>query len=800
MQANFTPRCQEILALAKRLAVKYQNSTVTVEHVFLAFLKVDSFLFPRIQSELGITLDGVTLAVEDSLDQKKSKDGNVVFGEDIKSCLDLAYKVSTEKQHTYISVEHLFYALLNDPSSCLIDYFVAFDIDIVKVDEVVKEYLEDSEKNDNISFSFSNQGANSIFTNAQAIDAYSVDMNKLAADGEFDFIRANPHYIESMEETLCRKSKSCVLLIGDPGIGKTALVENLAKRIVDLKTNDYLTNKRVLSLDLPSMVAGTKYRGQFEERLKAFIDAVKQDRNIILFIDEIHTIVGAGNAEGSLDAANIIKPYIARGELTCIGATTFEEYKKSFDKDPALRRRFNNIRIKEPTNEECFEILQTLMPSYEVYHGVHYSTEAIQEAIKLSNKFISNKKLPDKAIDLLDQSGSVKKIKHFKKPKMAKQMEKVLVHSDVSDDIKSTIYKNYKETLTNWGKRKLKNPATIHPIDIQHIISNMFDISIESLKETKSDKLLKLKNRITKDVVGQESAVDKVVNSLFKAHSGLQDTNRPIGSFLFLGKTGTGKTLTSKALAKHYFGSDKKLIYFDMSEFSESTSVSKFSGSSPGYVGYEKGGILTEKIKRDPHCVLLFDEIEKAHPIVLQSLLQILEEGRMTDNSGEETSFKNTIIILTSNLGADLVDKNPSVGFMRQDDSSYDKIFDEAKRRLSPELVNRFDGIVLFNNFSDTHLSKIITIELNKIKQKLKHKNITLKFKPSIKKYILNKTIQEKLGARPIRRIIQNELEVELAKFIIMHEDDCVIIDYKDNQFICDGSQKPKKTKSNISK
>ena len=788
MQANFTPRCQEILALAKKLAEKFQNPQVTVEHVFLSFLKIDSFLFPRIEQEVNVNFEDLAESIVATLTQKSSKVPieKVTFGHDVKECLDLAYKTSNLKSHNYISVEHLFFALLNDPSSNIIDYFIAHDIDILKVDDFIQDYLDNSQTRDNISFGYSNENPSSgLSSYSQSIETYSVDLNKLAKEGEFNFISANMNYVHALEETLCRKTKSCALLIGDPGIGKTAIVEFLAKRISSLSTNDYLSNKRILAVDLPSMVAGTKYRGQFEERLKAFIDAVKQEKNIILFIDEIHTIVGAGNSEGALDAANIMKPYIARGELTCIGATTYEEYKKSFSKDPALRRRFNNIKISEPSDSECQVILKNLIASYEAFHGISYSDESLEQAVLLSKKFIVDRKLPDKAIDLLDQAGSKLKISHFKKPKMAKQMEKVLVSEDVDHSIKQNVFKSYQDTLDKWSKKKIAKAPTVKADHIYEIISDMFEIPIESLKETKSKKLLNLEPRIKKDVIGQDDAVSRLVNSLFKTHAGLQDPNRPIGSFLFLGKTGTGKTLTSKSLAKHYFGSSKKLIYFDMSEFSESTSVSKFSGSSPGYVGYEKGGILTEKIKRDPHCVLLFDEIEKAHPIVLQSLLQILEEGRMTDNSGEETSFKNTIIILTSNLGAELVDKNPSVGFMRQNDSSYDKIFDEAKRRLSPELVNRFDGIILFNNFSDESLSKIINIELNKVKNKLQSKGIKITFKPKLKKRILDQTIAEKLGGRPIRRIIQNDIEVELAKFIIMNSPDSVNIDYIDNQYIC---------------
>jgi len=788
MQANFTPRCQEILALAKKLAEKFSSPEVNVDHVFLSFVKVDSFLSPRLESELNINFDSLSESLIETIKQK-SIDQNVTatvpFGDDVKKCLDLAYQVSLEKKHNYISVEHLLHALINEPSSNVIDYFILHDIDILELDDIIQTYLDSSQVKDNISFTFSNDNGTPPQSSQQVIESYSVNLNKLAKKGSFDFISANPKYISEMEETLCRKTKSCALLIGDPGIGKTALVEYLAKRIVDLNTNDYLINKTVLSVDLSAMVAGTKYRGQFEERLKIFIDSVKQEKNIILFFDEIHTIVGAGNAEGSLDAANILKPYIARGELTCIGATTFEEYKKSFAKDPALKRRFNNIKIDEPSDEEAFVILKNLAPSYEDFHHVSYSDDSIIEAINLSKKFIVDRKLPDKAIDLLDQAGSITKIKCFKKPKMAKQMEKVLVNEDVDDSIKVNVFNTYKKTIDDWNKKNIKRSPKITKSSIQLIVSNLFNIPIESLKETKSAKLINLENRMSKDVIGQSEAVSKVCNSLFKSHSGLQDPNRPIGSFLFLGKTGTGKTLTSKSLAKHYFGSDKKLIYFDMSEFTESTAVSKFSGSSPGYVGYEKGGILTEKIKRDSHCVLIFDEIEKAHPVVLQSLLQILEEGRMTDNSGEETSFKNTIIILTSNLGAELVDKQSSVGFMSSDNSRYDKIFEEAKRKLSPELVNRFDGIVLFNNFSDKDLSSIINIELSKVKLKLKKKNIEVKFTNKVKKIILDKTISEKLGARPIRRIIQNEIEVELAKFIILNDSESVTIDYMDNNFTC---------------
>lgn len=795
MRANFTPRTQEILSLAKKLAEKFFHKKIELEHVLLSFLKVDSFVLPFIQSKLNISFEYLEKTIAESLNdletQKEELDNFLKFSKEVQSCLDFCINLSASKQHSYISSEHLLYAMLNDLNSNIIDYFIMCDIDIIKVQEIL-EYMLSEEVVHNPSLftehqSDANLSSNSPFiSNKTSLDQFSVNLNLLAKDGEFDFIAPNSNYINRLEETLCRKTKSCALLVGDAGVGKTALVEGLSKRIINLECNDYLISKKILSLDLSAMVAGTKYRGQFEERLKSFIDEARVEKNIILFIDEIHTIVGAGNSEGALDAANILKPYLARGEITCIGSTTHQEYKKSFAKDPALKRRFDVIKISEPTPEECFDILKNLIPSYASFHNVGYDLHALHESISLSCKYIHNKQLPDKAIDLLDQAGAALKISHYKKPKIAKNMEKVLTSDTVEMSVKNDLYENYKKIIEKWGKKKQKKFAVVTPEHIRSVISKNLEIPIESLNETHSKKLLELEKRMSKDVVGQSDAITQISNCLFKTHCGLKDFDRPIGSFLFLGKTGVGKTLTAKSLAKNYFGSSKKLIYFDMSEFSESVSVSKFSGSSPGYVGYEQGGILTEKIKRDPHSVLLFDEIEKAHPIVMQSLLQILEEGRMTDSSGEETSFKNTIIILTSNLGADIIDKHGSVGFLSDSYSTRDKILEEAKKTLSPELINRFDGIVMFNNFSSNEIRKIINIELGKVRKKLKARNIAIKFSSLVQKEICKRTISENLGGRPVRRIIQNELEVALSKFII-HNSDCksVNITFKDNQFVC---------------
>lgn len=790
MQSNFTPRSQEILSLAQQLAQKFKNSEVTLDHLLLSFLKVDSFLVPYLEGKLDcsfIEVEGLVLDSITYIKKTNTEHENVPFGSDVKDCLSICSQISSDRDHSYISVEHILYAMITTLDFSVIDYFIICNIDVEKMQSTIEEVLSHDIIYNPALMSYYDQpeAQNQNSASSKPVESYSINLNTLAKQGEFDFICANSDYINKIEETLCRKTKSCALLVGDAGVGKTALIESLSRRIVKLETNDYLLNKKILSLDLPSMVAGTKYRGQFEERLKTFIDAVKSDKNIVLFIDEIHTLVGAGNSEGSLDAANILKPYIARGEVTCIGATTFEEYKKSFAKDPALKRRFNCIKIEEPSRRESIDIISNLCLNYSAFHSVIYEPEAIEEAVDLSIKYINDRKLPDKAIDLIDQAGSSVKIKSYKKPKMAKQMEKVLTNEEVSEDIKKNVFSSYKKVVEKWSEKKIKNIACVGVQDIRSIVANNLNLPIESLNETHSKKLLNLESKMNKDVIGQEDAISKITNALFKSHCGLKDPNRPIGSFLFLGKTGVGKTLTSKILAKHYFGSSKKLIYFDMSEFSESNSVSKFSGSSPGYVGYEKGGILTEKVKRDSHCVLLFDEIEKAHPIVLQSLLQVLEEGRLTDNSGEETSFKNTIIILTSNLGADLVDKKSSVGFMQKDNGSVNKIFEEAKSKLSPELVNRFDGIVLFNNFKENHIKKIITIEFSNVKKKLKRKNISCLLKPKARNEILKQTMDQNLGGRPVRRIMQNEIEVAIAKFIIHNECNKIIVDFKDNNFIC---------------
>ena len=794
MVPNFTPRTQQIIALSKKLAKQHRNDNIILEHLFLAFLKSDSFILPFLVSKFGIDYGGLLDIVEATLDiEAPVKTSNSIsFSKEAKDCLELAYSLSADRAHSYVSVEHLLYAMISQEGSAIPEYFLVCDVDIEEIKNTLGELLDsDITQSPFIAASALQSGAENQPSPPQIpskiIEAYSVNLNELAIAGEFDYIFPCGDYVQEIEEILCRKTKSSAMLVGEAGVGKTALVEFLSSRICKLKTNEYLINKKVLSLDLFSMIAGTKYRGQFEERLKAFIDAIKKDKNIILFIDEIHTIVGAGNAEGSLDAANILKPFIARGEITCIGATTNEEYKKSIAKDPALKRRFGVVRVSEPTTEETINILNSLVENYSNYHNVTYTEDAIYEAVHLSKKYINDKRLPDKAIDLLDQAGSKVKIQYFKKPNEAKKMERAMSDDSIDSSSKSYIFERYKKIISKWSDSKLKKLPKVTNLNVREIISATCKVPIEVLNESQSKRLKNLDGKLSRSIVGQDDAIEKVCNSLYRSQAGLKDPNRPIASFLFLGKTGLGKTLTAKSLAHHYFGGENKLIYFDMSEFSSEVSVSKLTGAAPGYVGYEKGGELTEKVKRNPYSVILFDEIEKANTTTLQSLLQILEEGRLTDNSGEETSFKNCVIILTSNIGAFVVDKQNAVGFGKNESSQGSRVLEEAKKILSPEFVNRLDSVIVFNNFNRKDLSKIVTIEFNKVKKKLKPKGILCNLARSARDLILSMAEEQNLGGRPIRTIIQNNIEVLIGKTIIQNpkNNKKLLINCKDESFHC---------------
>jgi ATP-dependent Clp protease ATP-binding subunit ClpC len=639
------------------------------------------------------------------------------------------------------------------------------------------------------------------------LDNFSRDLNKLAEEGKIDPVIGRDKEVKRIAQILSRKKKNNVVVVGDAGVGKSALVEKLALLIVKGECPTNLLEKRIMSLDLTSLVAGTKYRGQFEERIKAILNELQHEPNVIVFIDELHTMIGAGNASGSMDAANILKPALARGEIQCIGATTFDEFKKHIEKDSALVRRFQKIILKEPTHEETIQILDNLKDSYESYHKVHYEDGVVDTIVKLCGRFITDRQFPDKAIDVLDELGSDKKI-NTKVPEIIEQLKK---ESDELKEKKIQVVKNqnYEQAAklrdeerkiltklenekTLWLDKQKDNKVPVCVDDVYEIISQMTGVPITKLDDRETQNLLKLEERLSAKVIGQEDAISIISKSIRRNRVGIKDTNKPIGSFIFLGSTGVGKTYLAKSIAELLFGDPDKVIRVDMSEFMEKHNVSRLIGSPPGYVGYDEGGQLTEKIKNNPFSVVLFDEIEKAHKDVFNILLQILDEGHLTDSFGRKVNFTNTIIIMTSNVGAKKVsDFGGGVGFTTNSSEEQKHevrksiIQKSLKQQFNPEFLNRIDDIILFNKLNSDTINKIIEIELGKLLTRLKEKNFNMVFDKSVVSRIAELNTQEEYGARPIKRIIQNLCEDFLSEEILrgsIKENELTTLKFKDGQ------------------
>jgi ATP-dependent Clp protease ATP-binding subunit ClpC len=639
------------------------------------------------------------------------------------------------------------------------------------------------------------------------LDNFSRDLNKLAEEGKIDPVIGRDKEVKRIAQILSRKKKNNVVVVGDAGVGKSALVEKLALLIVKGECPTNLLEKRIMSLDLTSLVAGTKYRGQFEERIKAILNELQHEPNVIVFIDELHTMIGAGNASGSMDAANILKPALARGEIQCIGATTFDEFKKHIEKDSALVRRFQKIILKEPTHEETIQILDNLKDSYESYHKVHYEDGVVDTIVKLCGRFITDRQFPDKAIDVLDELGSDKKI-NTKIPEIIEQLKK---ESDELKEKKIQVVKNQnyeqaaklrdeerkilvklEEEKTLWLDKQKDNKVPVCVDDVYEIISQMTGVPITKLDDRETQNLLKLEERLSAKVIGQEDAISIISKSIRRNRVGIKDTNKPIGSFIFLGSTGVGKTYLAKSIAELLFGDPDKVIRVDMSEFMEKHNVSRLIGSPPGYVGYDEGGQLTEKIKNNPFSVVLFDEIEKAHKDVFNILLQILDEGHLTDSFGRKVNFTNTIIIMTSNVGAKKVsDFGGGVGFTTNSSEEQKHevrksiIQKSLKQQFNPEFLNRIDDIILFNKLNSDTINRIIEIELGKLLTRLKEKNFNVVFDKSVVSRIAELNTQEEYGARPIKRIIQNLCEDFLSEEILrgsIKESEITTLKFKDGQ------------------
>ena len=791
MNIKYTAKAAESLRHAEDIADMLGHSYIGSEHLLIGLIQTEGCLASSILINNGVTEDKVInmvyelIAPDSSLCLKDKLD----YTPRLSHILEVSSVEAARFNEKRVGTEHLLIALMKETEGVAARLLNTMGVNVKKLfkDIIVAMGRDIADFKDEF------KTGQPKSKKPQMLAQYSRDLTEMAKNGKLDAVIGRQNEINRVIQILSRRTKNNPCLIGEPGVGKTAIVEGLASRIVEGDVPDTIINKRVLTLDLSGMVAGSKYRGEFEERIKKVIDEVKTDGNILLFLDELHTVIGAGGAEGAIDASNILKPSLARGEIQLIGATTLEEYRKHIEKDAALERRFQPVKVEEPTEAETVEILNGLKERYEEFHNVVILPEAIQAAAKMSKRYINDRFLPDKAIDLIDEAASKKKLSSHVKPDNIKKTEKEIkaleeekIDSieagdfDTTRDIKVKLEKK-KEKLDRlnraWEKGNVENNLTIGENDIAEVVSMWTKIPVSKIQEEETERLLKLENTLHDRVIGQSEAVSAVAKAIRRGRVGLNDPNRPIGSFLFLGPTGVGKTELSKALAYAMFGSESSLIRVDMSEFMEKHTVSKLIGSPAGYVGYDEGGQMSEKVRRNPYSVVLFDEIEKAHPDIFNVLLQVLDDGRITDSTGRVVDFKNTVIIMTSNAGAQNIIQPKNLGFMSQADEKKDhenmknKVMEEVKRLFKPEFLNRIDDIIVFHTLSKDEIGQIVDLMINSVnKRTLEQMKISIELDKDAKDYIVSKGYDSKYGARPLRRTIQNEIENVLAEKILEGE------------------------------
>ena len=796
MQSNFTPRAGQVIINAKKEAHRYNHHYVGTEHILLGLIDLHEGIALNVLHQLGADPNAIRGEVESLVgfgpDTKLV--GEAPFTPKANAVIKFAISEAQEMNHSYVGTEHILLGILREGEGVAARVLESLGISYDEAKKLVLEELnalnipesplhEDS--GSKAVHGHSKSAAKNKKSKTPTLDAFSQDLTKLAKEDKLDPIIGREKEIERVIQILCRRQKNNPVLIGEAGVGKTAIVEGLAQKIVNNDVPEILQNKRVVVLDMALLVAGTVYRGQFEERIKNVMKEVKKDGKVILFIDEMHTIVGAGAAQGSNDASNIIKPSLSRGELQCIGATTMDEYRKYIEKDSALERRFQMVLVEPPTVDETTKILMGLRKKYEEFHHVKYTDKALEQAAKMSDRYISGRFLPDKAIDLIDEAGArahlKKKIKTPETEQLENDIEKIIndkkkaVEEQRYEDAAKirNIERQKKETLEKLlNKINNENIDLIDVDEIATVLSKWVGIPVTRLEEGESHKLLRMEDELHKRVVGQNEAISAISRSLRRSRANLKDPRRPIGSFVFLGPTGVGKTLLAKALAEFMFDDIDALITVDMSEYMEKFSVSRFVGSPPGYVGYDEGGQLTEKIRRRPYSVVLFDEIEKAHPDVLHILLQVLEEGKLTDGLGRVIDFRNTVIIMTSNVGAELLKKQSSLGFAAHDeDKSYEniksKLIDAMKKMFKPEFLNRLDDIIVFRNLNKDELLKIIDLEIEQVFARLNERGIRVSLSKKAKELIFEKGYDPNYGARPIRRAIEQLVEDPMSEEIL---------------------------------
>jgi len=794
MMNNFTPRAQQVLALARKEADRFNHNYVGTEHLLLGLIKLGQGVAVNVLQKMSLDLETVRLEVEKQVGNgpETKMVGNIPYTPRVKKVLALAGKEANALNHSYVGTEHILLGLLREGEGVAARVLKNLEVDIERTRNEILHELDPNfapEEGEDGEFEEGVSAGGKKDSKTPALRAFGRDLTELAQSGELDPVIGRHEEIERVIQILCRRTKNNPVLIGEAGVGKTAIVEGLAQEIGFGNVPELLRDRKVITLDLALMVAGTKYRGQFEERIKAVMDEIRRAKNVILFIDELHTIVGAGSAEGAMDASNIIKPALSRGELQCIGATTLNEYRKYIEKDAALERRFQTVKVEEPNVEDAIKILQGLRSKYEAHHKASYSEEAINSCVKLSERYLTGRFLPDKAIDIMDEAGSKARIGAMTRPPEFKEIEtrieEIVTEKEAAikdqdfekaaalRDQEKTTRAELEKNLEEWLEENEENIVEVSEDDIMAIVSKWTGVPLQRMEEKEAARLLKMEDELQERVIGQDEAVTAISKALRRSRADLKDPRRPIGSFIFLGPTGVGKTFLARNLAEFMFGDPDSLIQIDMSEYMEKFTSSRLVGSPPGYVGYEEGGQLSEAVRRRPYSVVLFDEVEKAHPDVMHLLLQILEEGTVTDSMGRKIDFRNTIIILTSNIGAQLIKKQSALGFgaMTKAEDDYEgmkeKILEEAKTSFKPEFLNRLDDQIVFHMLGKEDLIKIIDLEIAAVLKRLAEKSITLELKDSAKEFLMEEGYDPDYGARPMRRAVEKHLEDPLAELLL---------------------------------